>query len=143
MDMTYKEWTAVVQVGSGVAVAVWLWRDVDGVLPATVELAAQRTLWALGGAIVLNIVLLIVLAILVSIARGEELKDERADERDNFVGSRSMRNGYVVASVGGLGLLIFLATGGNPVAAPYILFGALMVAGVTDAVSRLVYYRIG
>ncbi|MCC6736003.1 MAG: hypothetical protein IT534_07720 [Bauldia sp.] len=141
--MTFKEWTAVVQVGSGVAVAWWLWRDADGVLPATVGLAAQRTLWALGGVILLNVVLSIVVAILVSIARGEELRDERADERDNFVGSRSMRNGYVVVSLGGLGLLVFFATGGNPAAAPYILFGVLTLAGLTDAVSRLVYYRIG
>jgi hypothetical protein len=141
--MTFKEWTAVIQVGTGVVVGVWLWRDAEGVMPATIELAAQRTLWALGGVIVLNIVASIVIAILVSIAQGEELKDERSDERDHSVNSRGMRNAYIVASIGGLGVLIYLALGGNPPGAAYGIFGVLMLAGMTDAVSRLVYYRIG
>jgi len=141
--MTFKEWTAVIQVGTGVAVGIWLWRDADGVMPATIELAAQRTLWALGGVIVLNIVGSIVIAILVSIAQGEELKDERSDERDHSVNNRGMRNAYIVASIGGLGVLVYLALGGNPPGAAYGIFGVLMLAGMTDAVSRLVYYRIG
>ena len=118
--MTFKEWTAVIQVGTGVAVGIWLYRDADGLMPAT-----------------------IVIAILVSIARGEELKDERSDERDHSVNRRGMRNAYLVASIGGLGVLIYLALGGNPPGAAYGLFAALMLAGMTDAVSRLVYYRIG
>ncbi len=141
--MTFKEWTAVIQVGTGVAVGIWLYRDADGLMPATIELAAQRTLWAMGGVIVVNVVASIVIAILVSIARGEELKDERSDERDHSVNRRGMRNAYLVASIGGLGVLIYLALGGNPPGAAYGLFAALMLAGMTDAVSRLVYYRIG
>ena len=77
--MTFKEWTTVIQVGTGVAVGILLYRDADGVMPATIELAAERTLWSLGGVIVLNSVASIVIAILVSIARGEEMKDERSD----------------------------------------------------------------
>ena len=35
--MTFKEWTAVIQVGTGVAVGIWLYRDAEGAMPATIE----------------------------------------------------------------------------------------------------------
>jgi hypothetical protein len=83
------------------------------------------------------------MSILVSIARREEFKDERADERDQAVGLRGMRNAYFVASIAGVVTLFCLAFGVNPGGAAYALFGGLMLAGVVDAASRLVYYRIG
>lgn len=141
--MSFKQWTAVVQIVTAIVVGVWLYNDAGGVLPASIEDAAERTLWAMGIVIVLNIVLSIVMAIAVSIARREEMKDERADERDKSINARGMRNAYFFAATGGLATLIYLAVGADPAGAPYLLFGALMLAGVADAVSRLIYYRVG
>lgn len=143
--MSFKQWTAVIQIAAAVIVLVWLVNDATGAAgwPGTVRAAAEKTLWALLGVIVFNIVASIVMAIVVSVSRGEEFKDERADERDTRVGARSMRNAYVVASLGGLGILLFLGFGGNPAAMPYILFAVLLLAGTADALSRLIYYRVG
>ena len=68
---------------------------------------------------------------------------EKADERDKLVSLRAMRNGYVIASLAGIASLFTLAFSANPAQAAYILFFGLMLAGVVDSVSRLVYYRIG
>lgn len=143
--MSFKQWTAVIQIVAAVIVLIWLVRDATGAdaWPGTVQEAARTTLWALLAIIVFNVVASIVMAIVVSIAQGQEFKDEAADERDTHVGARSMRNAYIIASLGGLGILLFLAFGGNPAAMPYLLFTVLLLAGTADAISRLVYYRVG
>jgi hypothetical protein len=143
--MSFKEWTAVVQVVGVVVICGWLVNDVmaTGLATGGVAGVAMKLVWAIGGAIVFNIVGLIIVAILVSIAQGKELKDERADERDKAVAARSSRNGYALASsFAGLSLLA-LAFGADPILAVYALFAAPLLGGATDAVSRLVYYRIG
>src|SRR3569623_749420 len=141
--MTYKELNAAVMILSGGAIAAWVvWQEL--VVPAgDVQLLAQRLLWAIGITIVVNIVLMIVATIVVSIAQREELKDERADERDRAITDRGMRNAYFVVSVGGLAVIVLLALGQGPIVTAYVLFGVLMVGGLTDPISRLVYYRIG
>jgi len=141
--MTYKELNAAVMILSGGAIAAWVvWQEL--VVPAgDVQLLAQRLLWAIGITIVVNIVLMIVATIVVSIAQREELKDEGADERDRAITDRGMRNAYFVVSVGGLAVIVLLALGQGPIVTAYVLFGVLMVGGLTDPISRLVYYRIG
>lgn len=141
--MTYKELNAAVMILCGLGVAAWVAFEA-GSSPATdVETVAWRLLYAIGINILVNIALMIVATIAVSIAQSEELKDERADERDRAVADRSMRNGYFAVSIGGLAVIVTLAMGQGPIVAAYLLFGALVIGGLIDPVSRLVYYRIG
>jgi hypothetical protein len=141
--MTYKELNAAVMILSGASIAAWVaWQAVTA--PASdLESVAWRLLYAIGLNIIINIALMIVATILVSIAQRAELKDERADERDRSISDRSLRNGYFAVSVGGLAVIIMLAMGQGPIVAAYALFGVLMLGGLIDPVSRLVYYRIG
>ncbi len=57
--------------------------------------------------------------------------------------AKSARNAYYALSFGGLGTLLMLALGADPVNGAYVLFFALMLAGAADSVSKLIYYRIG
>jgi uncharacterized membrane protein len=143
--MTFKEWTAVIQIAGVILIGLWLWRDfsTDPAAFATVNATASRLVWLILAVIVFNIVATIVVAILVSIAQGRALKDEAADERDDWVAARASRNGYVVTSLGAAVALVTLAFGTDPVLAAFALFGAPMLGGLTDAVSRLAYYRLG
>jgi hypothetical protein len=143
--MLFKQWEAVVQVIGVIGVAIWLVLDLGANGPgATIPEAAAKLVWAMVGLIVANIVGTILVAILVSVVRREEFKDEKADERDRFIGTKSNRNGYIVtSSVAGLSILALAFSGIDPVYAVYALFAAPVLGGVTDAVSQLVYYRIG
>jgi hypothetical protein len=143
--MTYKEWNAVIQVVSALVIGGWVVLDFagGGAAGLGVVQVAQKLVWAIAAVIVFNIVAIIVVTILVSIARREEFKDEKDDERDRSVIDRSMRNGYVVTSIAGGLLLLALASGVDPVLAAYGIFAAPMLGGVTEALSRLVYYRVG
>lgn len=142
-EMTYKEWEAVVQIAGAAVIGAWvLFEAVTSPASSVAEVAA-RLLWAILFVVLFNIAAIIVITILVSIARREEFKDEKADERDKAVGSKGMRNAYLVASIAGVASLFPLALGYDPVVTAYVLFGGLMLAGVADAASRLVYYRIG
>jgi hypothetical protein len=142
--MTFKEWTAVIQLAGLVVIGGWLASDfVAGAGDSSVAAVATRLVWAIGAVIVFNIVVTIVMAILVSIARGEEFKDERADERDVLVAAKGSRNAYAVVSLGAAAGLLLLAFGFDPRFGAYALFVAPMLGGAVDAVSRLVYYRIG
>jgi hypothetical protein len=143
--MTYKEWVAIAQLLSAAAVGIWLLADYlgPGIGDGTVASVAMRLLWAIGAVIVFNIVVIIVVTIVVSIVRREELKDEKADERDRSIAALSMGNGYIATSIIAAAGLVGLAFGADPVLGAYVLFGAPLLGGVVDAVSRLVYYRIG
>jgi len=144
--MTYKELTAIVQVVSVAVVTWWGAAQVAGdpELMQSAPAAAAMLVTAIGISIAFNIVVMIVGSIVVSIAQRAEMKDERADERDRAITTRAMRNGYLVMSVAALAGLLLLAFGNVPtVTATYALFGAAMLGGAADAVSRLVYYRIG
>ncbi len=141
--MSYKEWEAVVSIIAAMVIGAWVIFEALTNPPATVAMVASRLLWAILYAVLFNIAAMIVTAILVSIARRAEFKDEAADERDKAVGMRGMRNGYVVASIAGVASLFYLAFGADPALAAYVLFGGLMLAGVVDSLSRLIYYRIG
>lgn len=141
--MTFKEMNAAVMLLGAVVISAWVLKDAIGDPTLSLSAVATRLCWAIGASIVFNIVAIIVFAILVSIAQGREIKDEAADERDHAVGGKAMRNAYVVASLGGLAALIVWALGWEATTGIYVLFGGLMLAGATDAVSRLVYYRIG
>ena len=141
--MSYKEWEAVVNVLGAVVIGAWvIFEAVTDPATSIAEVAA-RLLWAILFVVLFNIAAMILMTILVSIARREEFKDERADERDKAVGLKGMRNAYVVASTIGALSLFPLAWGYEPAVAVYVLFVGLMLAGVVDAASRLVYYRIG
>jgi hypothetical protein len=143
--MTYKEWVAAIQIVSAVVITGWLAAEAmgPGIGEGTVTSVAMRLLWAIGAVIVFNIVVTIVVTILVSIARREELKDEKADERDRAINASSARNGYVVTSIAAAAGLVALAFGADPVLGAYALFGAPMLGGVVTAASQLYYYRIG
>lgn len=141
--MTYKELNAAVMILTGAATAAWvLWLGRTD--PVTdLDSVAWRLLYAIGFNIIINIVVMIAATIVVSIAQREELRDERADERDRAIANKAMRNAYFAVSVGGLTVIIMLAMGFGPVAAVYSLFAVLVVGGLIDPISRLVYYRIG
>lgn len=141
--MSFKEWNAAVTIAVSVVVGIWVAIEAIGSPAPSLAAMAGRLVWAIGVTIVLNIVLMIAMAILVSMARREEFKDERADERDLAITARGMRNGYFIASIAGLICLILLALGMSAELAIYTLFGGLLLAGVADAASRLVYYRFG
>jgi len=143
--MSFKEWEAAIQIASALVVTIWLVADATGpgIGDGTVASVAMRLLWAIGAVIVFNIVVIIVVAIFVSIARREEFKDEKADERDRAINASSSRNGYIVTSLGALAGLIGLAFGIDPVLGAYTLFGAPMLGGVVAAASQLYYYRVG
>lgn len=141
--MSYKEWEAVVNIIAALVIGAWVLFEALTNPPVTVEAAAGRLLWAILFGVLFTIAAMITMSILVSIARREEFRDEKADERDKLVGLRAMRNGYVVASIAGIACLLTLAFSANPAEAAYILFFGLMLAGVVDAASRLIYYRIG
>jgi hypothetical protein len=141
--MTYKELNAGVMILCGVGISAWVaWEAVTGP-ELSLESVAWRLLYAIGLNILINIAVMIVAAILISIAQRREMKDERADERDRDVTNRSMRNGYFALSIGGLAVIVLLALGVDANLATYALFGVLMIGGLLDPVSRLVYYRMG
>jgi hypothetical protein len=141
--MSFKEWTAVIMLVGQVVITAWLVNDWMGSPPETVQAAATTLIWAIVYMVVFNIVAAIVMAILISIARREEFKDEAADERDKVIATKSMRNAYFATSIAGVVTLLMLALGVDPVLAAYALFGAMMLGGTADAVSQLVYYRLG
>jgi predicted membrane protein len=142
--MTIKEISAAVMVLSAIVFSVWIgWDATHGGLAATLPEAAWKMIWAIGYVIVFNIVAIIIGTILVSIVRREEVKDERADERDRLVSAKATQNGYLVLSVGVLAVLFGQAFGIDAVLGPYLLFGVSMLAGLIFAASQLVYYRIG
>lgn len=141
--MTYKELNAAVMVASSVAIGAWVWWQAVVEPAPDAESVAWRLLYAIGFNILINIALMIIATIVVSIAQREELKDERADERDRSISDRGMRNGYFAVSIGGLGVIIGLAMGFDASAAAYALFGALLLGGIIEPISRLVYYRVG
>jgi hypothetical protein len=99
--------------------------------------------WAIGFTVLFNIVAVIGMTIAVSIARRQEFRDERADERDRSIAAKSMRNAYFVGSVTGLAALLIFASAADPSLAIYMLFAGMLLAGAVDAASRLVYYWIG
>ena len=143
--MSFKEWTAVGQLIGQVLIVGWLVLDAmgGGVAGLGITDIAVRLCWAIVAMIGLNIALTILAVIVGSIVAGEELKDEKADERDISINARSGRNsGYVTSSAAGLSLLA-LALGADPILAVYALFAAPMLGGTTESISLLVYYRIG
>jgi hypothetical protein len=140
--MSYKEWEAVVNIIAALVIGAWVIFEALANPSATVAAVAGR-LWAILYGVLFTIAAMIVMSILVSIARREGFRDEKADERDKLVGLRAMRNGYVIASIAGVASLFTLTFIANPAEAAYVLFFGLMLAGVVDAASRLVYYRIG
>jgi hypothetical protein len=141
--MSYKEWEAVVNIIAAIVIGAWVIFEALANPSATVAAVAGRLLWAILYGVLFTIAAMIVMSILVSIARREGFRDEKADERDKLVGLRAMRNGYVIASIAGVASLFTLTFSANPAEAAYVLFFGLMLAGVVDAASRLVYYRIG
>jgi hypothetical protein len=141
--MTYKELNAGVMILCGAGVAAWVAWQAATVPAPDLESVAWRLLYAIGLNIIINIVLMILATIVVSIAQREELKDEGADERDRAIADKSLRNGYFALSIGGLAVIVTLAMGQGPIVAAYALFAALMIGGLIDPVSRLVYYRVG
>lgn len=142
--MAFKEWTALVQIAGVILIGGWVVLDaLAGGAAQPLAAVAMKLVLTIGAVILFNIVAIIVVTILVSIAQRAELKDERADERDRLVATLSSRNGYIVTSIAAALALVAVAFGADPVLAIYALFAAPMLGGATDAVSQLVYYRIG
>lgn len=143
--MTYRQWTSVTGLVGIALLSTWLVADALNTPPSAwaVSTVAAKLLWAALIMVGFSIAAAILVSIVGSIVSGQEFKEERADERDALVYNKSMRNAYYVLSVGGLVTLLLLATGQDPALAAYAVFGAGLAAGATDAVSQLVYYRIG
>jgi ABC-type polysaccharide/polyol phosphate export permease len=143
--MTFKEWNAAIMLAGQALVTAWLVNDAMAAraLERSVSEVSRTLMWATAAMVVFNIVATIIVTILVSVVRREALKDESADERDRAVAARSMRNAYVVLSIGAACSLLLLALGFEPVVTAYALFTALTLAGATDSASRLYAYRFG
>ena len=143
--MTMKQWNAAIQLVGLVVVGTWLVLDGMGAAGPGSDFAAvaMKLVWAIGAVIIFNILGSILTVILVSIVTRTELKDEKADERDALIDAKAMRNGGAVTSVLAALSLLAVALGVAPGFAVYALFVAPVLGGATDAVSRLVYYRIG
>jgi hypothetical protein len=143
--MSYKEWNAGILLVASLLISAWVAYDATyaGTFGAPVAHLAQTLIYAILISIGFNIVAVIAVTIGVSIARREQFKDERADERDRAVAAKSMRNAYFALSIGGAATLAVLAWGPGGNLGVYALFAALMLANATDSASRLYYYRIG
>lgn len=143
--MTYRQWNSVVGLIGLVLLAVWMINDALHMDAEAwqVSAVAAKLLWAALVMVGYSIAGAILLAIVGSIVTGAEFKEERADERDHAVNSRSMRNAYWVISGGGLVMMLLLAMGHDPALGVYTIFGAGMLASAVEAVSQLVYYRLG
>ena len=142
--MTFKELNAGIMVASAVAVSAWVaFRALSEGVAETVPGAAAEMLWAVGYMVAINIVAVILSAIVGAILQRQELQDERADERDRAVYTRSMAHAYFIVSIGILGVLVALAAGLDAVLAPYALFAISALAGTFFAAAQLVYYRVG
>lgn len=141
--MTYKEINAAAMLLGVVVVSAWIAVGALAEPGLPVAAIAARMCWAILASIAFNIVAVILAVVVASMVQRREVKDERSDERDRTVAARAMRNAYFVASLGGLVSLLVLAFGGEMSTAIYVLFAALMLAGATDSVSRLIYYRVG
>jgi hypothetical protein len=143
--MSQKEWEAIIQlVGLGLVVG---WLVLDGLGGGFAETSfaavAMRLVWAIAAMVAFNIIAMIITMIGIGIVTRVEPRDEKPDERDVAIGAKALRNaGGVTASLAGLSLVV-LAFGATPIFAVYALFAAPVLGGATDAVSRLVYYRIG
>lgn len=143
--MSQKEREAVIQLVGLVLIVGWLIYDglAGGFAETGFAAVAMRLVWAIVAMIVFNIAAMVLMMIGIGIITRTEPKDEKPDERDDSIGARSLRNGGgVTASFAALSL-IALAFGADPIFAVYALFAAPVLGGATDAVSRLIYYRIG
>lgn len=143
--MSQKEREAVIQLVGLVLIVGWLIYEglTGGVAEAGFAAVAMRLVWAIVAMIVFNVVAMILVMIGIGIVTRTEPTDEKVDERDISIGSKAMRNGgAATASLAALSLLA-LALGATPIFAVYALFAAPVLGGATDAVSRLVYYRVG
>ena len=140
--MSTKEIQAWVQVLGALVISglVALQVNAAGFAP-TISAAAWQMLWAILYSIGLSIVAVIVGVILVSIAQREEVKDERADERDRMINRQSMANAYFTLSIGVLGVLFWQAFGLEGEKVPYALFGISMLAGLVSGATQIVLYR--
>ncbi len=142
--MTNKEISAAVMVLSVIVITAYVAYDtMVGGAPASLPIAAWKMLWAIGYSIAFNIVAVIIGVIVISIIQREGVADERADERDRLIDGKSVRNAYLVLSIGVLGVLIWQALGLDTIWGPYALFGVSMLAAGIYSGSQLVYYRIG
>lgn len=141
--MSHKEINAWVMAASAVLISAWVVFGIasDGLAP-TAQQAAISMVWAIGCTILFNVVAVVVSVVAVTIVQREELRDERADERDHLVTARAMRNAYFVLSSGVGVILVGLALGLEMVTLPYLLFGISMLAGGIFALSQAVYYRV-
>jgi hypothetical protein len=141
--MSTKEIEGWVTVLSAIVISWWLWSKTAAAgLPESASGAAWEVLWTIGYVIAFNIAAMIVGVIVVSIAQREEVKDERADERDRLIGGKSHAVAYFVLSIGVLGVLIWQAIGLADNLTPYALFAVSMLAGVASAIAKLVLYRV-
>ncbi|MEO6013760.1 MAG: hypothetical protein ABIQ30_09285 [Devosia sp.] len=143
--MTFKQWNAAIMIVGQILVTIWLARggwQLPGV-DQSIAGTAVKLLWVVGFMIAWNIVLAITIAILVGIVTRRELVDEPDDERDRVINLKASRNAYFAVSIGGLIALLLFALKIDPIVGVYVVFGALMLGGLADSASRLVYYRIG
>ncbi|MGK2229022.1 MAG: hypothetical protein ACI9GK_002866 [Devosia sp.] len=143
--MSYKEMMAGVQLAGVALVVGWLGWDAanGGLVDASAASVAVKMLWAVGGLVVFNIVGAILATIVISIIQRSEFKDEPSDERDASISARSQRNSGFATSIAAALLLIPLAMGADVTLAVYGLFFAPLLGGTVNAISELVYYRIG
>ncbi len=143
--MSYKEWTAVVQLFGAAVIGIWLAFDAfgPGLGDGTTAGLAIRLLWAVGGIIAVNVIGMIVVTIVVTVVRKREFADEPADERDDMIDARSSRIGYIVTSSVAALVLIPLAMGADPKLAIAALFLAPVAGGVAHAAAQLAFYRMG
>lgn len=143
--MTMKELIAAVQLLGVVLAAAWLAQDYLALPAGSASAAgtAVKLIWVVVAVVLFNVIASVIGAAFVSMVQQREIEDEPTDERDAAIEARSLKNSAIVTSSAAALALIPLAMGADPVFAVYALFAAPMLGGAINAVSQLIYYRIG
>jgi hypothetical protein len=143
--MTMKELTAGVQLTGVVLAVAWLALDYLALSPGTASVAgtAVKLIWVVAAMLVFNLVASVASITLVSVLQQQSIEDGPMDERDRAIEAKSLKNSAIITSSAAALALIPLAMGADPVFAVYALFIAPVLGGAANAVSQLIYYRIG
>ena len=147
--MSYQEKQSVVNIFSGIAIAVIYalivyQRHLEGRFDLTQDFEKWGVIFLIfmGVSIVARIIIYIIFHIFNAIAtREDDIPVE--DERDKIIKLKSTRNAYVTFSVGMMLSFLGLAIG-MPVYYLFVAFvGAGLLSEIIENTSQIIYYRKG
>lgn len=135
-------------IGIGFFIVYTLWvvlplRDGGFAGPDGAAEMAKQTLWIMGGAIVVTIVVTILTEIIYAIVTNNPSPKQIVDERDKQIEKTGDRIGGHFASVFFLGALVVLAMGGTLMWAIVIITYGFFAGAMLSTIIRLVQHRRG